>query len=106
MRLSAIADKFSVVRSVKHNQNNHGAGNHYMMTGSPTRIPVSCGAFVSFHPSMGSVVSSQRGAENGLPPYFSFRRKLDREAPTSWGLGMLRLSWPMTRTPRHSRFVT
>lgn len=70
-RLSAIADKISIIRSVKHNQNNHGAGNHYMTTGSPTRIPVSCGAFVSFHPSMGSVVSSQRGAENGLPPYFS-----------------------------------
>jgi hypothetical protein len=70
-RLAAIADKLSIIRSVKHNQNNHGAGNHYMTTGSPTRIPVSCGAFVSFHPSMGSVVSSQRGAENGLPPYFS-----------------------------------
>src|SRR5690606_2504309 len=48
-----------------------GAGNHYMMTGAPTRIPVSCGAFVSFHPSMGSVVSAQRGAPPGLPPYFS-----------------------------------
>lgn len=70
-RLAAIADKLTIIRSVKHNQNNHGAGNHYMMTGAPTRIPVSCGAFVSFHPSMGSVVSSQRGATNGLPPYFS-----------------------------------
>jgi hypothetical protein len=70
-RLAAIADKLTIIRSVRHNQNNHGAGNHYMMTGSPTRIPVSCGAFVSFHPSMGSAVSSQRGAVNGLPPYFS-----------------------------------
>jgi hypothetical protein len=42
-----------------------------MMTGAPTRIPVSCGAFVSFHPSMGSVVSYERGAQNGLPPYFT-----------------------------------
>ncbi len=70
-RLAAISDKFTVVRSVCHNQNNHGAGNHYMMTGAPTRIPVSCGAFVSFHPSMGSVVSHERGAPHGLPPYFS-----------------------------------
>ncbi|MFN0195530.1 MAG: DUF1501 domain-containing protein, partial [Planctomycetaceae bacterium] len=46
-------------------------GNHYMMTGAPTRIPVSCGAFVSFHPSMGSVVSVERGATEGLPAYFS-----------------------------------
>lgn len=70
-RLAAISDKLTIIRSVRHDQNNHGAGNHYMMTGAPTRIPVSCGAFVSFHPSMGSVVSYERGAQNGLPPYFT-----------------------------------
>jgi hypothetical protein len=71
IRLAGISDKLTIIRSVRHDQNNHGAGNHYMMTGSPTRIPVSCGAFVSFHPSMGSVVSYERGAKDGLPPYFS-----------------------------------
>src|SRR5262245_18219555 len=70
-RLAAISDKLSIIRSVRHDQNNHGAGNHYMMCGAPPRIPVGCGAFVTFHPSMGSVVSSQRGAPAGLPPYFS-----------------------------------
>lgn len=70
-RLAAISDKLTIVRSIHHDQNNHGAGNHYMMTGAPTRIPVSCGAFVSFHPSMGSVVSAERGAHHGLPAYFS-----------------------------------
>ncbi|HVX60030.1 MAG TPA: DUF1501 domain-containing protein [Pirellulales bacterium] len=70
-RLAAICDKFSVVRSVRHNQGNHGAGNHYMMTGAPPRMPVGCGAFVSFHPSLGSVAAYERGAPNGLPAYFS-----------------------------------
>ena len=70
-RLASISDKFTIVRSLRHNQNNHGAGNHYMMTGAPTRIPVSCGAFVSFHPSYGAVTSAERGAPDGLPPYFS-----------------------------------
>lgn len=70
-RLAASSSKLTIVRSVCHDQNNHGAGNHYMMTGAPTRIPVSCGAFVSFHPSMGSVVSAERGAPHGLPPYFA-----------------------------------
>ncbi len=70
-KLASISDKLTIVRSVRHDQNNHGAGNHYMTTGAPTRIPVSCGAFVSFHPSMGSVVSFERGARDGLPPYFS-----------------------------------
>lgn len=70
-RLAALNDKFTIVRSIRHDQNNHGAGNHYMTTGAPTRIPVSCGAFASYHPSMGSVVSHERGSTNGMPPYFS-----------------------------------
>lgn len=69
-KMAAIADKLAVVRSIRHNQGNHGAGNHYMMTGAPPRIPVGCGAFVSFHPSLGSVVAKELGAPNGLPPYF------------------------------------
>ena len=71
-RLAAITDKTSIIRSIHHNQGNHGAGNHYMMTGAPPRIPVGCGAFVSFHPSLGSVVASEKGAPaGGLPAYFS-----------------------------------
>jgi hypothetical protein len=70
-RLAALADKLAVVRSIRHNQGNHGAGNHYMMTGAPPRIPVGCGAFVSFHPSLGSVVAHERGAPAGMPAYFS-----------------------------------
>jgi hypothetical protein len=70
-KLAEIADKYALIRSVCHNQGNHGAGNHYMMTGSPPRIPVGCGAFVSFHPSLGSVASYERQAPHGLPGYFS-----------------------------------
>src|SRR5579872_4557812 len=70
-RLAALSDKLAIVRSIKHDQGNHGAGNHYMMTGAPPRIPVGCGAFVSFHPSLGSVTAHERGAPAGLPAYFS-----------------------------------
>src|SRR5579884_1508012 len=70
-RLAGLADKLAVVRSIRHNQGNHGAGNHYMMTGAPPRIPVGCGAFVSFHPSLGSVTAAEKGAPAGLPAYFS-----------------------------------
>jgi hypothetical protein len=71
-QLAGIADKLAIVRSICHNQGNHGAGNHYMMTGAPPRIPVGCGAFVSFHPSLGSTVSYMRREELGaLPGYFS-----------------------------------
>ena len=33
-QLASIADKLAIVRSVQHDQGNHGAGNHYMMTGA------------------------------------------------------------------------
>ena len=84
-RLAAISDKLTIVRSVRHNQNNHGAGNHYMMTGAPTRIPVSCGANVSFHPSMGAVTSLERGSPNGLPPYFSMPSMVKSGGPNFLG---------------------
>ena len=70
-KLAAASDKFTVVRSVCHKDPNHGGGNHYMMTGMPTPVPVACGAFVTFHPSYGSMVSYSRGLRNGLPAYIS-----------------------------------
>ena len=70
-KLARIADKFTVIRSVCHKDPNHGGGNHYMMTGAPTPVPVGCGAFVTFHPSFGSVVSWKRGIRNGLPGYMT-----------------------------------
>ncbi|MFN6128255.1 MAG: DUF1501 domain-containing protein, partial [Planctomycetota bacterium] len=36
-QLAQIAHKYAIVRSVRHTQGNHGAGNHYMMTGAPPR---------------------------------------------------------------------
>jgi hypothetical protein len=70
-KLAGMADRIAIVRSIRHDQGNHGAGNHYMMTGAPPRIPVGCGAFVSFHPSLGSATAYHRGHRNGLPAYFS-----------------------------------
>ncbi len=69
--LAKVADKMTVVRSICHKDPNHGGGNHYMMTGCPTPVPVGCGAFVTFHPSFGSVVSYKRGVKNGLPSYMT-----------------------------------
>jgi hypothetical protein len=69
--LAQAADKLTIVRSVCHKDPNHGGGNHYMMTGAPTPVPVACGAFVTFHPSFGSMVSYDRGIRKGLVPYVS-----------------------------------
>ena len=63
--MAKMAHKFSVIRSICHKDPNHGGGNHYMMTGTPTPVPVNCGAFVTFHPSFGSMVSHARGVTDG-----------------------------------------
>src|SRR5213593_1961553 len=69
--LAKVANKVTIVRSICHKDPNHGGGNHYLMTGAPTPVPVGCGAFVTFHPSFGSVVSWKRGVQSGLPAYMS-----------------------------------
>ncbi|MCC7374370.1 MAG: DUF1501 domain-containing protein [Verrucomicrobiales bacterium] len=68
-KLAGVADRLTIVRSIHHKDPNHGGGNHYMMTGMPTPVPVACGAFVTFHPSFGSMVSYERGVREGLPAY-------------------------------------
>lgn len=70
-RLAEVADRMTIVRSICHKDPNHGGGNHYMMTGMPTPVPVACGAFVTFHPSFGSMISYDRGLRNNLPAYVS-----------------------------------
>ena len=84
-RLASINDRFSLIRSIRHNQGNHGAGNHYMMTGAPPRIPVGCGAFVSFHPSVGSVAAKELGKGDGLPAYFSLAQMSRSGGPNFLG---------------------
>ncbi len=82
--LAKIANKLTIVRSISHKDPNHGGGNHYLMTGAPTPVPVGCGAFVTFHPSFGSVVSYKRGIQKGLPAYM-----VTPEMPRSGGPNFL-----------------
>ena len=65
--LAKAANKLTIVRSICHKDPNHGGGNHYMMTGMPTPVPVACGAFVTFHPSFGSMASYSRRIRSGMP---------------------------------------
>ena len=83
--LAKAFDKYTVVRSIAHKQNNHGAGNHYLMTGRPTPVPVGCGANVTFHPSFGSVISRERNLRNGLPGYVSLPKMSRSGGPNFLG---------------------
>ena len=83
--LAKVMDKMTIVRSICHKDPNHGGGNHYLMTGRPTPVPVNCGAFVTFHPSFGSMVSFERGVQQGLPPYMSLGRMSRSGGPNFLG---------------------
>ena len=83
--LAKVADKMTIIRSIAHQDPNHGGGNHYMMTGAPTPVPVGCGSFVTFHPSFGSAVSHHRGVKNGLPAYMTLDRMSRSGGPNFLG---------------------
>jgi hypothetical protein len=68
-KTARVMDHFAILRSVTHNDSNHGAGNHLMTTGRSTPVPVGCGNAVSYHPSMGSFTARERPAPPGLPGY-------------------------------------
>ena len=100
--LAKAFDKYTVVRSIAHKQNNHGAGNHYMMTGKPTPTPVGCGAHVTFHPSLGSIVSKERNLRNGLPGYVSMPRMSRSGGPNF--LGAPYAPFVVSNDPNNSSF--
>lgn len=68
-RHAAIADRFSVVRSVAHTFADHGGGHKRLMTG---RIPVTPVDTVNHAPATGSIVAKCRERQNnGIPNYVS-----------------------------------
>jgi len=80
-KLAKTLNRMAIIRSICHKDPNHGGGNHYMMTGAPTPVPVNCGSSVSFHPSFGSTVSHLRGIRDGLPAYATLPRKSRSAGP-------------------------
>ncbi|HXT58918.1 MAG TPA: DUF1501 domain-containing protein [Pirellulales bacterium] len=68
-RHAAIADKFSIVRSVSHTFADHGGGHKRMMTGCVPNTPVDT---VNDAPATGSVVAKCREKRDiGIPNYIS-----------------------------------
>jgi len=71
--LAQRADKFSVIRTMTHNFNDHSGGGHYLQTGHRWQVPIG-GGFVATPqdwPSMGAVTqwhARQQGqGQTGLP---------------------------------------
>ena len=69
-RTARQMDKFSLIRSFRHHNSDHGPGDHYMLTGY---FPVA-----GFNPNLkpnnqrpahGSVIARNSGPRGGVPPY-------------------------------------
>jgi hypothetical protein len=66
-RQAKVADKFSIVRSLHHDDGDHYAGGHYMLTG---RGGASGGSMAGKYPSIGSIVTKVLGPRRpGMPAY-------------------------------------
>jgi hypothetical protein len=80
-RLAKMSNRFSLLRSMTHNQGAHGLADQLVITGY---APTPSGAGIRY-PSQGSIVSWRTGYRNGVPPYIfvgdvqgpSFARKRD-----------------------------
>ena len=69
-KMAGVADKMAFVRSFAHNNSGHRGGTHYLMTGYGNRMIDNGG--LPTRPSLGSIVSRVRGANNaqtGIPTY-------------------------------------
>ncbi len=69
-RIGTVADKMAFVRSFAHGSGSHGAGTYWVNTGYNSRNQEGSGA--QQHPSSGSILSRQRGANHpttGMPTY-------------------------------------
>lgn len=82
--LAQNSDKFSVIRTMTHNFNDHSGGAHYMQTGHRWHIPIG-GGFTPTPkdwPSIGSIVEYlsqvQYGLEREFPAYMVIPNSLGR----------------------------
>jgi hypothetical protein len=69
--LPRLADQFVLLRSVQHNERDHGVGAYYMLRGYPQPDPSLDRPENQkrANPTLGAHVARLRGSPNGLPPY-------------------------------------
>jgi uncharacterized protein (DUF1501 family) len=84
-KTAKVMNLVTILRSVTHNDSNHGAGNHLMTTGMSTPVPVGCGNSVSYHPAMGAFAAKERSAPHGLPGYVILGQPMRSGGPNFLG---------------------
>jgi uncharacterized protein (DUF1501 family) len=77
-QLAQRCDKLTLVRSMAHNNADHTPSTHFLLTGQPP--PATNDRRVQW-PSLGSALSKLGRGRGSLPPYISFRPKLENDVP-------------------------
>jgi hypothetical protein len=62
-----VADRFNLIRSIRHNFSDHGGGHKRFLTGRDPQSPV---GFVNDYPMVGSMVFRVRGQRPGIVPNY------------------------------------
>ncbi|MBM4003777.1 MAG: DUF1501 domain-containing protein [Planctomycetes bacterium] len=87
-RVSQVADKLSLIRSMTHNDPDHTAGYHVMMTGQHPGTGPAFNRNVAnnnVHPSFGSMLARLGQNASSLPPYVSMPNFLNSGGPAFLG---------------------
>jgi len=84
---AAIAEKFSIVRSLHHDVGIHSDGGIVVLTGKRPEKLDPTSQSKSDHPDFGSIASKTRGlGRNVMPPYVAIPQKMYMTRPTYLGL--------------------
>ncbi len=86
-KLAKSAHRMSIIRSLTHTNAGHGGGAHYMCTGKhPTPLfKETTTRPNNEHPFPGAVVTRERGARKGIPPFVSLPMLLTYGGPAFLG---------------------
>jgi uncharacterized protein (DUF1501 family) len=69
-KLARMLDKFSLIRSFRHHNSDHGAADHYMLTGYFPQAGFNGGIKPNNQkPSFGSIFARKLGPRGAVPPY-------------------------------------
>jgi hypothetical protein len=86
--VAKVTDKLALIRSMTHNDPDHTAGYHVMMTGQHPGTGPAFNRSVpnnNVHPSFGSMVAKLGGGTATLPPYISLPNFLNSGGPAFLG---------------------
>ncbi|HYT91970.1 MAG TPA: DUF1501 domain-containing protein [Gemmataceae bacterium] len=87
-RLARQLDKFSLIRSFRHHNSDHGPADHYMLTGYFPQAGFNPGLKPNNQrPAHGSIIARKLGPRGGVPPYVCLPKMHPSAGPAYLGSG-------------------